>query len=145
MFFLLPVLNFCCVFSFNNTGGYKRLLLRNKCNKLAKSIKFLRKFAKNFSLFVALVLQNAFRCGKIVLQDVYLANMCANCNRASGFWVASVVANCNQNNQRGTHMTISYNKLWKLLVDKKMSKADLRRATDMVPELPGKNGTDSPD
>lgn len=109
------------------------MLLRNKCNKLAKSIKFLRKFAKNFSLFVALVLQNAFRCGKIVLQDVYLANMCANCNRASGFWVASVVANCNQNNQRGTHMTISYNKLWKLLVDKKMSKADLRRATDMAP------------
>ena len=30
-------------------------------------------------------------------------------------------------------MTISYNKLWKLLVDKKMSKADLRRATDMAP------------
>ena len=29
-------------------------------------------------------------------------------------------------------MTISYNKLWKLLVDKKMSKADLRRATDMA-------------
>ena len=25
-------------------------------------------------------------------------------------------------------MAISYNKLWKLLVDKKMSKADLRRA-----------------
>ena len=29
-------------------------------------------------------------------------------------------------------MTISYNKLWKVLVDKKMSKADLRRATDMA-------------
>ena len=29
-------------------------------------------------------------------------------------------------------MAISYNKLWKLLVDKKMSKADLRRATDMA-------------
>ena len=27
-------------------------------------------------------------------------------------------------------MAISYNKLWKLLVDKKMSKADLRRAAD---------------
>ena len=26
---------------------------------------------------------------------------------------------------------ISYDKLWKLLVDKKMSKADLRRAADM--------------
>ena len=116
--FLLPVLISVCVFWFNNAGCCKHLLLRNKCNKLAKSIKFLRKFAKNFSLFVALVLQNAFRCGKIVVQDIYLAK---------------ISVNCNQNNQRGTHMTISYNKLWKLLVDKKMSKADLRRATDMAP------------
>ena len=30
-------------------------------------------------------------------------------------------------------MTISYNKLWKLLVDKKMSEADLRRAADFAP------------
>ena len=30
-------------------------------------------------------------------------------------------------------MTISYNKLWKLLVDKKMSKADLRKATGLAP------------
>ena len=30
-------------------------------------------------------------------------------------------------------MDISYNKLWKLLVDKKMSKADLRRATGLAP------------
>jgi len=30
-------------------------------------------------------------------------------------------------------MTISYNKLWKILVDKKMSKADLRRAADVAP------------
>ena len=28
-------------------------------------------------------------------------------------------------------MTISYNKLWKVLVDKKMSKADLRRSADI--------------
>lgn len=28
---------------------------------------------------------------------------------------------------------ISYNKLWKLLVDKKMSKADLRKATEVAP------------
>ena len=28
---------------------------------------------------------------------------------------------------------ISYNKLWKLLVDKKMSKADLRRAAGIAP------------
>ncbi len=30
-------------------------------------------------------------------------------------------------------MTVSYNKLWKVLVDKKMSKADLRRAADVSP------------
>ena len=30
-------------------------------------------------------------------------------------------------------MAISYNKLWKLLVDKKMSKADLRRAVGIAP------------
>lgn len=30
-------------------------------------------------------------------------------------------------------MLISYNKLWKLLVDKKMSKADLRRAAGIAP------------
>ena len=30
-------------------------------------------------------------------------------------------------------MTISYNKLWKLLIDKKMSQADLRRAAEFAP------------
>ncbi len=30
-------------------------------------------------------------------------------------------------------MAVSYNKLWKLLVDKKMSKADLRKATGVSP------------
>lgn len=30
-------------------------------------------------------------------------------------------------------ITISYNKLWKLLIDRKMSKADLRRAADISP------------
>ena len=32
-----------------------------------------------------------------------------------------------------TEMSISYNKLWKLLVDKKMSKADLRKAAGIAP------------
>jgi len=32
-----------------------------------------------------------------------------------------------------TAMAISYNKLWKLLVDKKMSKADLRKAAGIAP------------
>lgn len=30
-------------------------------------------------------------------------------------------------------MAISYNKLWKLLVDKKMSKADMRKAAGIAP------------
>lgn len=30
-------------------------------------------------------------------------------------------------------MAISYNKLWKLLIDKKMSKADLRRSAGIAP------------
>ena len=30
-------------------------------------------------------------------------------------------------------MAISYNKLWKLLIDKQMSKADLRRAAGIAP------------
>ena len=30
-------------------------------------------------------------------------------------------------------MDVSYNKLWKLLIDKKMSKADIRRATGISP------------
>lgn len=30
-------------------------------------------------------------------------------------------------------MAVSYNKLWKLLIDKKMSKADLRKAANIAP------------
>ena len=30
-------------------------------------------------------------------------------------------------------MTVSYNRLWKLLIDKKISKADLRRMTGISP------------
>ena len=30
-------------------------------------------------------------------------------------------------------MVISYNKLWKLLIDRKMSKADLRKAAGLAP------------
>lgn len=31
-------------------------------------------------------------------------------------------------------MALSYNRMWKLLVDKKMSKADLRKAADIAAE-----------
>ena len=41
-------------------------------------------------------------------------------------------------------MGITYNKLWKLLVDKKMSKADLRRAADLAPNTMTKLRRDEP-
>ena len=42
------------------------------------------------------------------------------------------------------YMAISYNKLWKLLVDKKMSKADLRKAVGMAPNTLTKMRKDEP-
>ncbi len=44
----------------------------------------------------------------------------------------------------GRHMAVSYNRLWKLLVDKKMSKADLRRAADLAPNTMTKLRRDEP-
>ena len=41
-------------------------------------------------------------------------------------------------------MKISYNKLWKLLVDKKMSKADLRRTAEIAPNTLTKMRRDEP-
>ena len=41
-------------------------------------------------------------------------------------------------------MAVSYNKLWKILVDKKMSKADLRRAADIAPNTMTKLCRDEP-
>ena len=39
---------------------------------------------------------------------------------------------------------VSYNKLWKLLVDKKMSKADLRRTAEIAPNTLTKMRKDEP-
>ena len=41
-------------------------------------------------------------------------------------------------------MAVSYNKLWKLLVDRKMSKADLRKAADVAPNTMTKLRRDEP-
>ena len=41
-------------------------------------------------------------------------------------------------------MNVSYNRLWKLLVDKKMSKADLRRAAGIAPNTMTKLRRDEP-
>lgn len=41
-------------------------------------------------------------------------------------------------------MAVSYNKLWKLLIDRKMSKADLRKAADIAPNTMTKLRRDEP-
>ena len=41
-------------------------------------------------------------------------------------------------------MAVSYNKLWKMLVDKKMSKADLRKASGVSPNTMTKLRRDEP-
>lgn len=42
----------------------------------------------------------------------------------------------------GEAVAISYNKLWKLLIDKKMSKSDLRKAAKIAPNTMTKLGRD---
>lgn len=41
-------------------------------------------------------------------------------------------------------MAISYNNLWKLLIDKKMSQSDLRKAADIAPNTMTKLRRDEP-
>ena len=41
-------------------------------------------------------------------------------------------------------MAVSYNKLWKLLIDRKMSKADLRKAAGLAPNTMTKLRRDEP-
>ena len=41
-------------------------------------------------------------------------------------------------------MAVSYTKLWKLLIDKKMSKADLRKAAGLAPNTMTKLRRDEP-
>ena len=48
------------------------------------------------------------------------------------------------NKLRGINMAVSYNKLWKLLIDKKMSKADLRKAAGLAPNTMTKLRRDEP-
>ena len=44
----------------------------------------------------------------------------------------------------GYTMAISYNRLWKLLIDKKMSKADLRKQAGLAPNTMTKLRRDEP-
>ena len=41
-------------------------------------------------------------------------------------------------------MAVSYNRLWKLLIDKKMSKADLRKQVGLAPNTMTKLRRDEP-
>lgn len=41
-------------------------------------------------------------------------------------------------------MAVSYNKLWKILIDKKMSRADLRKAAEIAPNTMTKMRRDEP-
>lgn len=43
------------------------------------------------------------------------------------------IKNSTMNKGRSVNMAISYNKLWKLLIDKKMTAADLRKQADIAP------------
>lgn len=44
----------------------------------------------------------------------------------------------------GTSMAISYNKLWKLLIDKKMTQSELRKAANIAPNTMTKLRRDEP-
>ncbi len=44
--------------------------------------------------------------------------------------------------RRGGYMKVSYNKLWKMLIDKKMNKNALRHAVSMSPNTMAKMGRD---
>jgi len=46
--------------------------------------------------------------------------------------------------EREIGMALSYNRMWKLLVDKKMSKADLRKAAEIAPNTMTKLRRDEP-
>ena len=41
-------------------------------------------------------------------------------------------------------MTYSYNRLWKLLIDKRMTKTDMRKATGISTNILAKMGKDEP-
>ena len=49
-------------------------------------------------------------CGNILKEVLYAFTDCGGCN-----------------------MAVSYNRLWKLLIDRKMSKADLRKQAEIAP------------
>lgn len=70
----------------------------------------------------------ARKCEKLidVLSIIYY-------NKKTSFVLKCDISNKFMENARGVRMRVSYNKLWKLLIDKKMSKADLRKAVDIAP------------
>ena len=53
-------------------------------------------------------------------------------------------SSCESRHTGGISMAISYNRMWKLLIDKKMSKADLRKMADIAPNTMTKLRRDEP-
>lgn len=53
-------------------------------------------------------------------------------------------SSCESRHTRDISMAISYNRMWKLLIDKKMSKADLRKMADIAPNTMTKLRRDEP-
>ena len=74
----------------------------------------------------------------------YLRQTLENCDSICYNILCIIIFRRNSNNTGGFLMAISYNKLWKLLIDKKMSQADLRRAAEIAPNTMTKLRRDEP-
>lgn len=56
------------------------------------------------------------------------------CELLPTLWASKAIIRLNFHALEETQMAVSYNRLWKLLIDKKMSKASLRKAAGIAPQ-----------
>lgn len=87
---------------------------------------------------------NGLPSNKMNISRNYLRQMLENCDGICYNTLCIIIFRRNSNNTGGFLMAISYNKLWKLLIDKKMSQADLRRAAEIAPNTMTKLRRDEP-
>ena len=64
---------------------------------------------------------------------VHLANIARVCDIFLFMTTYSAIIRLDFHALEETQMAVSYNRLWKLLIDKKMSKANLRKAAGIAP------------
>lgn len=64
---------------------------------------------------------------------VHLANVARVCDIFLFMTTYSAIIRLDFHALEETQMAVSYNRLWKLLIDKKMSKANLRKAAGIAP------------